>query len=120
MATTKKLVVDPKVLALLRNEQFKPEAPVYEQNEVLVTIPANDYEIRSKLVPQSGNSKPWTAYECVFQVGKEEFSIRMRSGQVPDEDADMAICSFTANRDFTTTSGKVIKKGDEKVFAVNA
>lgn len=115
-----KLKVSKEVLALLRNDQFKPEEKVYEQQEVLFTIPAGDYEIDSRHVPGSGDMKPWTAYVAKYRIGKEEFDSRYRSKVEPDVDADVAICIFAAVRDFTTSSGKLIKKGDTKIFAINA
>jgi len=117
---TRKLNISKEVLQQLRGIQFQPEAPVYEQDEVLVTIPQGSYEILKREIAANGNMKAWTAYEAVFVVGTEEFKVRYRSGVQPDEDGDCIIAKFAANRDFTATSGRVIKKGDVKIFAVNA
>ena len=118
--TKSKIVIKKEHLEALRNDQFKPEAPVYDQEEVICIIPSGDYEVSSKLVPASGTMKSWTAYESKFTINGEEFLARYRSKVEPDESDDLAVCLFVANRDWTATSGKQIKKGEKKVFAVNA
>lgn len=117
---TRQIKVSKEVLAVLRGIQFQPEAPVYEQDEILVTIPVGQYSVESKNVPGSGNMKPWVAHEAVFTIQNEEFRVRYRAGVAPDEEGDFVVARFTANRDFTATSGKTIKKGDTRIFGVNA
>ena len=115
----KSLMVSKEIMQLIVNQQFVPEAPVYDQEDVLLTVPMGDYKVVSKDVAGNGNMKAWTAYEGKFSVNGQEVVLPYRSGIEPDEDTDCVIAMFVANRDYTTTSGKIIPKGQTRIFAVN-
>jgi hypothetical protein len=74
----------------------------------------------SRDIAATATAKAWTAYEAKFKINKEEFTIRYRSGVRPDEDADLQITLFRANRDWPSVGEVKVKKDTTKVFAVNA
>ena len=113
------ITVSKEVFAKLQAVQFQPQAPVYEQDEVLVTVPSGMYSVESRPVAATATSKAWTAHEAIFKVNGTDFRIRFRSGVTPDEDMDIAIASFTANRNWPSDTEIKIPKGKESIFAVN-
>lgn len=121
MATkqVQKITVTKDVLAKLQNAQFQPQAPVYEMDEILVPIPSGMYTVESRPVAATATSKAWTAHEAVFKVNGMDFRIRYRSGVTPNEDMDINIASFTANRNWPSDTDIKVPKGKESIFAVN-
>lgn len=121
MANTqvKNIKVSNAVLAKLQNAQFQPQAPVYEMDELLVSIPSGMYTVESRQVAATASSKAWTAHEALFKVNGMDFRIRFRSGVVPNEDLDIQIASFTANRNWPSDTEIKVPKGKESIFAVN-
>lgn len=118
-AVKQNIKVSATVLAKLQSAQFQPQAPVYEMDEILVPIPSGMYTVESRPVAATATSKAWTAHEAVFKVNGQPFRIRFRSGVTPNEDLDINIASFTANRNWPSDTDIKVPKGKESIFAVN-
>lgn len=116
---TKQIKVTPEVLAKLQNAQFQPQAPVYDMNDTLVSIPSGQYSVESRPVAATATRKAWTAHEAVFTVNGQTFRVRYRSGVTPDEDQDIAIGEFIANRNWPSDTDIQVAKGKEMIFAIN-
>lgn len=112
--------VNQQVLSELRGTQFQPQAPVYVMEDNLVTIPSDLYSVETKDIPARGTREAFTLHISKFEINGEQFEIAYRSGVVPDSDDDLVISRYKAERDFETSSGKLIKKGTVKIFAANA
>ena len=115
-----KIKVSSAILAKLQGAQFVPQSPVYKEDKTLVTIPSGDYEVSSReIAGNAANPKPWTCHEATFTVNDLPFTLRYRSGIVPDEDADLTISTFVAMRNWPSDSEIRVAKGKEAIFCIN-
>ena len=115
----KKLKISAADAALLRKSQFVPDAPVYEPQRVLVTIPTGDFTPETRTISPRNGSTGFSINEAHFKIGEENFTVRYRNGVTPDAEMDLQVVLYVANREYKCTNGTVIKKGTEKIFAVN-
>lgn len=119
MAVKKLTGVTAEQLAQLKAGNFEPMARVYKIKEDLLTIPAGYWQHETRTIsPKAG--KPFTLELALFKVGNETFERPFRSGEELSEDNEIKVSIYVAERDETTSSGYVIKKGTMKQFAANA
>lgn len=116
----KKIQVAPEVMAKLLAQQFVKEPPVYDVDEVLFTVPAGMYTVIEKHIDATATAKAWTCFEAKFEVNKKEITLRYKSGVKPDEDMDIEISSWIANRNWPKDGPVRVPKGKECIFVTNA
>jgi hypothetical protein len=103
--------------------QFAPQAPVWmAEGNPLLTLKSGQYENEAKAITPKNGGKEFTVNNLHFKVAgvKEPLTIQYRNGVKPDDEEDVAIRLFVAERDFTCTTGRIIPKGEKKFFAVMA
>lgn len=126
MSRLKKLaqLATAKAFELLRKAQFQPEAPVYIAESIVCHVAAGDWTGEERTVNPKSGKPSFTVKEASFSLKNpegvmEDFVVRFK-GQVKDIDdsMDLQVLLYTACRDYQTTSGKIIKKGDQQIFAI--